>query len=104
MASPLERQFQDDVITALQERGWTTGTADCYDAQRALYPEDVINFYQCAYPEEWQKFVERFPDNPKTALLDEVVKHRRKRGTLQVLRKEQKSLGSPIRLAAFKPD
>jgi type I restriction enzyme R subunit len=104
MATPSELRFQNDIIAALTKRGWITGTAAGYDAQRALYPEDVIEFYRCAHPEQWQKFHKRFPHDPKTALLDETAKNLGKRGTLPVLRKGFKSLGAEVLLAAFKPD
>lgn len=104
MASPLERQFQDDIIASLTTSGWVLGASADYDAERALYPADLINFYRCAYPERWRKFVERFPQEPETRLLDEVVKNRAKRGTLHVLRRGFKSLGAEVTLAAFRPD
>ena len=84
MADPREIEFQNDVIAGLEAQGWLVGESDCYDKARALYPEDVVGFFSEAFPDEWEKFQKRYPQDSEKALLDSVARELGKRGTLDV--------------------
>ena len=103
MADSKEIAFQNDIIAALQADGWLVGHTKDYDAERALYPEDLIGYVQETQPKEWAKLAKHYPD-PAQALLKAVAKARAKRGTLAVLRHEVKDLSARILCCTFRPD
>lgn len=39
-----ERIFQDDIIRQLLATGWQLGSAEKYNRELALYPEDALDF------------------------------------------------------------
>jgi len=104
MADPRETQFQKDIIAALAARGWRVGTADQYDRELALYPEDVLGFMREAHPEQWDKFCRMYPQAPEAALLRSVARELDKKGALAVLRHGFKDRGAKVQLCRFKPD
>lgn len=104
MADAREIQFQQDIIAALQARGWLVGTSAGYDREHALYPEDVVGYLKEAYPDQWDLLQKDYPLNPEAQLLREVDRHLRKDGAIAVLRKGFKDRRARIRLCRFKPD
>lgn len=46
MADSRERALQNDIIAALSDQGWLVGKASEYDKTHALYPEDLIGYFQ----------------------------------------------------------
>lgn len=105
MADSRETQFQQDIIAAMTaDGGWITGPASGYDRTNALYTEDLIAFFQTAYPDRWAKFCKNNPANPEDALVRAVVRGLDKNGTLEVLRHGVKTPGVPIATCAFQPD
>lgn len=43
MSTPYaETEFQKLIVAHLAANGWEVGTSDCYDRERALYPDDVL--------------------------------------------------------------
>lgn len=104
MADSREQQFQQDIIDALSQQGWLTGTSAAYDCRRALYAEDVVAFFREAHPDQWQRFCKHNSREPEKRLLDVVARELDKRGTLHVLRHGFKVPGARVRLCAFKPD
>ncbi len=105
MADSRETQFQQDIIAAMTAGGrWMAGTAAGYDRSNALYTEDLIAFFQEAYPDRWEKFCKNNPRDPETALVKAVVRGLDKQGTLEVLRHGVKTPGVSIATCAFQPD
>ncbi|MFP4147286.1 MAG: type I restriction endonuclease subunit R, partial [Halorhodospira sp.] len=104
MADPKERAFQQTIIDELAASGWRVGSADRYDRERALYPEDVIGYFQEAHPDQWERFAKHHAREPEKALLDGVVRELDKVGTLEVLRHGFRTPGARVELATFKPD
>ncbi|MCH8503809.1 MAG: DEAD/DEAH box helicase family protein [Ectothiorhodospiraceae bacterium] len=104
MADSREAQFQQDIIDALVTDGWLTGTATGYDRARALYPEDLLGYFQKAHPDRWEKFCKNNPQNPEETLLRAVTRELERHGTLDVLRHGFKVPGVQIELCSFKPD
>lgn len=56
MADSRERAFQNDIIAALNDQGWLVGKASEYDKASAVYPEDLVGYFQEAWPDRWEKF------------------------------------------------
>jgi type I restriction enzyme R subunit len=104
VADAREPQFQRDVVAYLAAHGWSVGTSSAFDKELALYPEDILGFYQEAFPGEWQRFRARYPQNTEKALLKSVANQLGKDGTLSVLRHGYKDRGATVRLAQFRPD
>ena len=104
MADPREIRFQQDIIAALQARGWLLGEAGGYDRELALYPEDVVGFMREAHPDQWAKFAKMYPQDPEGHLVRNVARQLDKQGALSVLRKGFKDRGANVRLCRFKPD
>ena len=54
--------------------GWKEGDPTKYDKERALYPDDVVDWVQNSQPDTWQKLSRLNGENAKTVLLDRLVK------------------------------
>ena len=86
MADSQEKTFQKDILTALAGQQWLIGKSADYDRTNALYPEDLIGYFQSAYPDRWDKFCKNNPQNPEQVLIKATTRELDKRGTLEVLR------------------
>ncbi len=84
--------------------GWLTGPASGYDAAHALYTEDLVGYLQEAWPERWEKFAAKNPQDPQRALVRAVTRELERGGTLDVLRHGIKTPGVKLDLCSFKPD
>jgi len=51
MADSRERVFQNDIIAALESQGWLIGKASDYDKVNAVYSQDLVGYFQAAYPD-----------------------------------------------------
>jgi type I restriction enzyme, R subunit len=80
MADSREARFQQDIIDAMVARGWQAGEPGRYDRTHALYPEDLIGYFQEAYPERWEKFREFHPHDPEQSLIKAVARGLEKQG------------------------
>ena len=104
MADSRERAFQNDIIDSLSDQGWLAGKGSEYDKVHALYPEDLIGYFQEAWPDRWEKFCKGNPQNSEKVLIQKTVRELEKKGTLDVLRHGFKVPGVKIDLCSFKPD
>jgi len=104
MADPRETEFQQEIIASLLVGGWLLGTADKYDKELALYPEDLVAFVREAAPDQWAKFSKMYPEGTENALVRSVARHLEKHGSLSVLRHGYKDRGARLRLCRFMPD
>ncbi|WP_404362555.1 type I restriction endonuclease subunit R [Marinobacter sp.] len=104
MADSRERVFQNDIITALSAQGWLVGKASEYDRVNAVYTEDLVGYFQEAWPDRWEKLCKSNPQNPEKVLTQKTVRELEKKGTLDVLRHGFKLPGVKIDLCSFKPD
>jgi len=104
MADSREARFQQDIIDQMVSEGWLTGPASGYDRAAALYPEDLLAYFQEAWPERWEKYCKNNPQKPEETFLKAVVRELDKHGSLEVLRHGFKVPGVKIDLCSFKPD
>jgi type I restriction enzyme R subunit len=104
MADSKEVAFQQDIITALAAQGWLVGSSAGYDPATALYTEDLLAYFQTAWPERWQKLCKSNPRDPVSVLIQQTVRHLEKNGTLDVLRHGYKLPGVKVDLCSFQPD
>ena len=111
-----ESVFQADIFTQMQTQGWQLGSPSGYQAETALYEQDVLDFVQTTQPQEWEKFCRTFPIDSERHFITALVKQLNKAdehstdqasrtyGTLGVLRHELKIRNARFSLCQFKPE
>ncbi len=111
-----ESVFQADIVSQMQTQGWQLGTPSSYQAETALYEQDVLDFVQTTQPQEWQKFCRTFPVDSERHFIEALVKQLNKAdinatdrasrtyGTLGVLRHGLKIRNARFSLCQFKPE
>ncbi|WP_026279273.1 MULTISPECIES: type I restriction endonuclease subunit R [unclassified Thioalkalivibrio] len=104
MADSRETRFQRDIVAAMENQGWRVGEPGAYDRDHALYPEDLIGYFQEAFPDRWEKFREFHSHDPEQSLIKAVARGLDKQGTLDVLRRGTKVQGGRIETCSFRPD
>ena len=104
MADSKETAFQQDIINDLVAQGWLVGTSGHYNATTALYTEDLLAYFQTAWPKQWEKLCKNNPTDPAGTLTKKTVRHLEKHGTLNALRHGFKLPGLKVKLCSFQPD
>lgn len=104
MADSKEAAFQTDIINALQAQGWLVGSSADYNPTTALYTEDLLAYFQTAWPDRWQKLCKNNPTDPAGVLIQKTVRTLEQNGSLDVLRHGYKIPGIKIELCSFQPD
>jgi len=111
-----ETVFQADIVTQMQAHGWQLGSPSGYQAETALYEQDVLDFVQTTQPQEWEKFCRTFPIDSERHFITALVKQLNKAdehstdqasrtyGTLGVLRHGLKIRNARFSLCQFKPE
>jgi type I restriction enzyme, R subunit len=99
----IERRFEDAIDLELCARGYVKGNPDKFDAERALFTHDVIDYIKLSQVKKWQSLVDLQGDAAETILLDALVKELAAKGSLHVLRHGFKCFGKTFNLAAFRP-
>lgn len=90
-----EYQFEIDVCDYLTSQGWLYSKDDKgYDAERALFPEDLLGFIQDTQPKSWERLKSFHNGASQNTLLDRLVKVQDTEGTLHALRKGFKATGA----------
>ncbi len=90
-----EYQFEMDVCDYLASQGWIYSKDDKgYDAERALFPEDLLGFIQDTQPKSWERLKSFHNGASQNTLLDRLVKVQETEGTLHALRKGFKATGA----------
>ena len=69
-----ETVFQADIVTQMQAHGWQLGSPSGYQAETALYEQDVLDFVQTTQPQEWEKFCRTFPIDSERHFITALVK------------------------------
>lgn len=107
MSLHLEIAFETGICAALAARGWLyeEGDAEGYDRARALFPADVLAWFQSTQPKAWEALAKSHGSGAPAVLLDRLRHQLDQRGTLDVLRHgiEVVGLRHPLSLAQFKP-
>lgn len=81
-----ETHFEHYIVGKLAEQGWQVGETSHYDAERALYPDDLIDWVRSTQPEKWERLCQANGERARTVLLDRLEKALQQHGTIQVLR------------------
>ncbi|AWO92414.1 type I restriction endonuclease subunit R [Bradyrhizobium diazoefficiens] len=99
----IEARFEDAIEIGLLARGYEKGNPSNYDADRGLFPEDVVAHVKTSQSKKWQSLAELQGDAAEATLIDALVKELASKGTLHVLRHGFKCFGKTYQMAAFKP-
>lgn len=94
MAAHHEVHFEQYITEQLVNNGWKEGHSSHYDQQRAIYPQDVMDWVKTTQPDAWHKLNKLHGTNAEQVLLDRLEKalssHKagsKTGGTINVLRK-----------------
>jgi type I restriction enzyme R subunit len=95
MAIHNEYQFEQDVCDYLKSQGWLYSKDDTgYDAERALFPEDLIGWIKDSQPKSWERLKGFHNGASEKSLMDRLVKVLETEGALHALRNGFKATGA----------
>lgn len=107
MALHNENKFEDDICEHLATHGWLYSKNDAgYDAERALFPEDLFSWIEDTQHEAWKRIKGFHNGSTETVFMDRLVKLLETDGALSVLRHGFKMAGAGAKrfeLCQFKP-
>ena len=103
MKATTEKAFETYIQETLSTKGWSTGTPDLWDKQNALFPEYAISFIQTTQPTKWAEMQKLHGPELIPKLIENILKERNLKGTLNILRHGFKFHGQTFDLAYFKP-
>ncbi len=82
-----EKNLEAYVVAKLEEQGWQRGSSDRYDADFAMYPDDLEAWLTATQGDKWDKLVAGNGDKARQTLMKRLEKELTTRGTIDVLRK-----------------
>ncbi len=104
MSKHTEIRFKDAITQSLTTTGgYHQGGPDKFDAERGLFPDDVIAFVAATQPKRWASLQEFHGARANAALLDALGKELSSKGSFYVLRHGFKCFGKTWKLAYFAP-
>ena len=102
-----EVNLETEICDYLGSHGWLyiEGDGANYDRALSLYPNDILEWVQNAYPTAWEAITKNHGAKAKGVLLSRIREEIYARGTLEVLRHGIQMLGlrNELKLAEFKP-
>ena len=99
-----EAEFEDEIAAALLERGYTRVPSEDFDAERGIFPDQVVSFVKETQREAWEKLETAYKGNARDRFLQELTSALERQGTLELLRHGLHTTGTKIDLATFKPN
>lgn len=100
-----EIRFEEAIELSLIEDGrYIKGNPSEFDAKRALFGEDVIQFISSSQPTAWKHVLEYNGEAAKDSLLNALSTELNSKGSLFVLRNGFRFFGRTFKLAHFKPN
>ncbi len=100
-----EGTFEASIVEYLAGNGWIEGDPKEYSRPLGLNPDELVRFVESSQPDEWSKLIGLH--GGQAAAIDKfmrrVASEITARGTVDVLRRGVKDLGTTIRLAHFAP-
>lgn len=82
-----EKHLESNIIGKLAEAGWLVGTSEAYDADRAMYPEDLEAWLRATQPQKWDRLKAMNGDKTLTVVMDRLETALEKQGMVQTLRR-----------------
>jgi type I restriction enzyme R subunit len=99
-----EAAFEDEIAAALLKRGYTRVPSDDFDAERGIFPDEVVSFVQETQPEAWKQLETAHKGSARERFLQELTSALERQGTLELLRHGLRTTGTKIELATFQPN
>ena len=96
-----ERAIEHELTT---HGGYVKRSAADFDAERCLFPADVIGFIEDTQARQWEQLAALLKDRTTDQVLSDLVKELATKGALHVLRHGFKCYGKTLRLAYFQPN
>ncbi|MGO9414633.1 MAG: type I restriction endonuclease subunit R [Syntrophobacteraceae bacterium] len=82
-----EKYFEHYVIAKLKAQGWKVGDSNHYDTERAMYPDDLIDWLKDSeQKDKWTKLQKDNGERAREVLMDRLAKALETHGTMHVLR------------------
>jgi len=103
MKATTEKAFEAYIEETLANRGWGPCSNLLWDKNKALIPEEVINFIKDTQGDLWAQMEKLHGDELSAKLIEALIKERDTKGTLHVLRHGFKFYGKTFKLGYFKP-
>lgn len=105
MLSHTETVFEEAIEAGLLATGrYEKRPPSAYDAERALFPDDVLGFLRDTQPAKWAALEKLLAERTADTVLDALGKELGLKGTLHVLRHGFRCYGKTLRLAYFRPN
>ena len=82
-----EKHLETYIIQKLAAAGWLVGSTDAYDANRAMYPEDLEAWLRATQPQKWDRLQAMNGDKTLTVIMDRLETALEKQGMVQTLRR-----------------
>ena len=98
-----ESAFESVIETHLLSNGYISISRDCFDRDRAIFPDTILAFIRETQPREWAKLEKLHGDKTGEQVLDDLCKWMDTHGSLATLRHGFKCYGRALRAAYFKP-
>lgn len=82
-----EKHLESYIVQKLAALGWLVGTTEAYDADRAMYPEDLEAWLRATQPQKWDRIHATNGDKALTVVMDRLETALEKQGMVQTLRR-----------------
>lgn len=82
-----EKNFENYIVSKLQQQNWLVGTTDQYDTASALYPEDLVGWLKDTQKSKWEKLEAANGSHATAVLMQRLADALEEQGTVQVLRR-----------------
>lgn len=100
-----ESHFESYIVDRLVEQGWLKGVSANYNADYAVYTEDLMGWIQDTQPKAWQKLVNLNGDRTEKMILDRLESTIEKNGMITTFRKGIQIAGAgSIKLTESSPE
>jgi type I restriction enzyme R subunit len=97
-----EAAFETIIEAHLLQNGYTPVARECFDRERAIFPETVLAFIRETQPNEWAKLKALHGDTTGEQILGDLCKWMDANGALATLRHGFKCYGRTLHAAFFK--
>lgn len=100
-----EIRFEEAIeLSLLENGGYVKGNSNEFDAKRAVFPDDIINFISSSQPVAWKHVADYNGEAAKDSLINALHTELANKGSLFVLRNGFRFFGRTFKLAYFKPN
>lgn len=82
-----EKHLEAYIVSKLAAQGWLVGRSEGYDADRALYPEDLEAWLKASQPQKWDRLAATNGAGTLKVVMDRLEAALEKHGTIHTLRR-----------------